>query len=468
MNRVNRFQEHPERFLKPLEGRVPPNDLDAEGAVLSAVLLDDVALDECAELLRPEHFYSDANRWVFEAALEVQRQDLHVDLITVAKSLKDQGRLDQVGGTPYLHQIANATPAVAHLSSHARLVFDKWRQRNIIRLCWEYATKGYETANAGAYAEEVEAEIYRAASNSPQEQPAAFMAEVSREVLDYVQKASQSPDWAGARTGFKSLDAQIIGLGRGDLWLVAGRPGSGKTTWVTQVAEYRAECGDLVLFFSLEMKRAQLGLRSASRRAHVRLRNLRQGKVKSSEWMNFTQALADMGELPLIVDDEPMLTPTKLRSKIRRHVAGAKQKFPNANLAMVVIDYLQLMHPDRERGTTNDEVSEISRSLKLMAQMFDVPVVALSQLSRPAKGKAKEPPQLSDLRDSGALEQDADGVIMIHRPDQYVDDEASKTGQADLYVRKGRNCGDGRRHTIGFDGRYTEFTDIEGFDEPED
>lgn len=464
-------------------GRVPPNDLDAEGAVLSAVLLDSGAFDQVQDLLRPEHFYADANRRIFEAVLELQTLGRPVDVVSVAGFLRDRNRLDQIGGTPYLAQLADATPAVAHVGAHAQVVREKWRLRQLIAICQRFAAEGFTSPpDVQKFIDGAEQAVFDIART-----PEGTTVEPVRDAVVRAFKILEEAERRGGGvtgipTGFTRLDKQCSGMHAGDLYIVAARPGMGKTSFVLNIAlnvaaaqstaaaseEYfetpAEEPGHAVLFCSLEMPKEQLAARLLSSEARVDMSNIRGGSMSREDWSKLTEAASRLARLPLWLDDTPALTLLDLRAKIRRlqaEVGRGESSVRAKGLGLVVVDYLQLMQGRRDAGSREQEISELSRGLKQLAKEMRVPVLALSQLNRAVETRTSKDkrPQLSDLRESGAIEQDADTIIFIYRDDYYFKDSEVK-GVAEIIVAKQRNGPTGTVMTR-FTSAYTRFDNLQ-------
>lgn len=450
--------------------RLPPHNLDAEGAVLSACLLSQEATDEVVTLLGPEDFFADANRRIFGAIGELAREGKNPDIVAVAELLRGANRLAQVGGTPYLAQICDTTPAISNIGEHCRIVAELARVRRAQNVCHRFAAEAYgDVGPVREWLATVEHEIYQAtASHGEERETVGMYGDIARETFDDVYRWASGPGALGTPMGFAALDRHVGGCVGGDLWYIAGRPGMGKTAFVKQVlvniVEPLTAVGDDLfrengaVMFSMEMSRQQLMLRAIAQRANIRIRELRSGNLSKQQWDAFSAAVAEFDSLPIIIDDAEALTPAKLRGKLRRHIATLRARFPRMKrVAAVGVDYVQLMLADvATKQTRNEQIEEISRSLKGLAKTFDTTVLALSQLNRPDKRLTKVPrPGLTDLRDSGALEQDADVVLFIHREDEYRA-PAERTGDAELIVGKGRNCGTDI-HYCKFDGPHTRF-----------
>ncbi len=459
-------------------GRVPPADLDAEAAVLSSILLSSETFDLVQEILEPRHFYVDANRRIYEAVYEIAEKGSSVDTVSVAGFLRDRGRLDQVGGTPYLAQLVDATPAVAHVEDHARAIREKWRLRSLIATCQRFAAEGYgDTGDIQAFVDEAEQAIFDLARVKAESDviPVRDAIEQAFHVLTAARQRGGGV--TGFSSGFTELDRRTSGLHKGDLYIVAGRPGMGKTSFVLNVAANVAAeklvssgepgaaplqvSGDGVAFFSLEMPREQLAARMLSSEARVDMARLRSGQVGAEEWNKLTDAAARLGRLPIWLDDTPAISLLDLRAKLRRLQAElARHPDGPKELGLVAIDYLQLMSGRKGVNSREQEISEISRGLKQLAKEMRVPVMALSQLNRGVenRGTKDKRPQLSDLRESGAIEQDADAIMFVYRDDYYFDDSPDQ-GIAEIIVAKQRNGPTGTVK-VKFTSQYTRFDNL--------
>lgn len=447
--------------LEPVSGRVPSSDLDAEAAVISACFLDVSAADEAMAILKPEHFYADANRRIFACILESVQEGSPPDIVTVAALLRAKGRLDQVGGTPYLAQLADATPHVANVVHHARLVLNAARVRRACAVFQTLAAQAYgQIPDVSEWLQAAEVAVYEAAvDDSEKSKTSSTYRQIARETYALVREAAAAKaTTVGYRTGFDDLDDHVSGLASGDLWFVAGRPGMGKTSLALQIGERVAREDQVgVIMLSAEMFRPLLMQRTFSREAEIPGRNLRLGRLLPEQWHALVDKARALGDLPIVVDDDRNLSPMRVRSKVRRRLAELRQEYgQSTKLGLVIIDYVQLMSGDRHQEQRATELGEISRSLKIMAGEFDCTFMVLSQLKRPDKNTRSKRPELSDLRDSGSLEADADVVLGIHREDAYRPPGEAKDNLAELLVLKGRNSGEGC-HIVQFDGRFTAF-----------
>jgi replicative DNA helicase len=458
-------------------GRVPPNELDAEAAVLSAVLLDADAFDRVQEILAPEHFYADANRRIYEAVLELKSSaGQPVDIVSVAAWLRDRNRLAQVGGTPYLAQLSDATPAIAHVENHARMIREKWRLRQLISTCQRFTAEGYAGCeDVQSFIDQAEQAVFDIA-RVPSHSSIVSAKDAVHQAFNILTETSRRGGGVtGIETGFRELDRMCAGFHPGDLYIVAGRPGMGKTSFVLNLAvniasprnaaadgeerDFEApaeQAGYGVLFCSLEMPREQLAARLLASEARVDVSGIRSGRLQREDWSKLTSAAANLSKLPLWIDDTPALTLLDLRAKIRRlqaDIARGDAALPAQKLGLVAIDYLQLMQGRRDAGSREQEISELSRGLKALAKEMGVPVLALSQLNRSVETRATKDkrPQLSDLRESGAIEQDADAIFFIYRDFYYFKENVDKRNVAEIIVAKQRNGPTGH-----FDTRFTE------------
>jgi replicative DNA helicase len=470
--------------LRPAGGRVPPHDLDAEAAVLSAVLLAAEAFDRVQETLSPEHFYAEAHRRIYEAVLDLHTSGKQVDLVTVAAWLRDRERIGQVGGMEYLAQLSDATPAVAHVGAHATLIREKWRMRQLIATCQRVAAEGYTNSEeVQAFIDQAEQSVFDIARIAEGSSIVTVKDAIHGAFQILAEAAKRGGGITGTPTGFRQLDRKIAGLHPGDLYIVAGRPGMGKTSLVLNMAVNVAmprrkavaensepygegdieEPGDGVAFFSLEMPREQLAARLLSVEARVDVSRIRSGEIRREDWNKLTDAAARLGRLPIWLDDTPALTLLDLRAKVRRLQADVKRgDAPGGatKIGMVCIDYLQLMQGRRDAGSREQEISELSRGLKQLAKEMGVPVMALSQLNRSVETRTTKDkrPQLSDLRESGAIEQDADAIFFIYRDEYYFKDSPDR-GIAEIIVAKQRNGPTGSIK-VKFTSEFTRFDDL--------
>lgn len=442
-----------------------PNDVDAERAVLSAVILDPTRLDEVRDVLpRPEMLWLPAHRHVWGAILELSDQRQPIDVQMVASHLRARGDLEVAGGTSGLAQLVDATPAVRNVLAHARIVRQCSRLRGVLTECQRVTADihaGEYGDDISGWADRTEAALAGALrDDDAAEDRTSTLEELAKGHQVRLTLAAETRERGeeyrvGRRTGMRFLDAHIHGFQPGHQIVIGGRPGQGKTALAMQlvVASSAIErVGWVVL--SLEMTRDELIDRAIASVGRVNGNHLRAAELTPSEWRGHTRALAAMSRTYVVIDDSPILTPGTLRGRVRR---AARKLPPGIPLGGVVVDHLQLTRPDhRHTGGRRDlEVGEMTASLKALAKEMGITVLALSQLSRPEKGKTPPPPQLTDLRESGNIEQDADIVMFVHRPSQYHRDD--RPGEADIIIRKGRGCGE-NQWTVTYDGPTTRFS----------
>ena len=425
-----------------IEGRVPPHDLDAEAAVLSAVMLDPSALDKVLEFLKPDHFYSEAHRRIFEACVELRTVGQPVDVVQVGTFLKNRDRIAQIGGMGYLSEILNAAPAVSNVAAYGRTISEKFRVRQLIATCQRVSAEGYlDYGEAQAFIDNAEQSIYQLA-RTPESSSVERLLDVMKKSFKALTEAMQRGDRiTGTASGFERYDRLTAGLHPGDLTIVAARPGMGKTSFVLNVATNVAspksresaadptqrweDQGVGVAVFSLEMPREQIANRMVCSEGKVDVGKLRQGFLSPQDWSRLTQAASYLGSLPIWIDDSSSLSILELRAKVRRLQSEYDRTDDTGKkvrrIGLVVVDYLQLMKGREGAQSREQEISEISRGLKALAKELYLPVIALSQLNRAVETRSDKSkrPQLSDLRESGAIEQDADNIVFIYRDVYY-------------------------------------------------
>lgn len=478
----------------PMAGRPPPHDLDAEAAVLSACLLSRDALDRTLEILKPEHFYNEANGRILQACQQISLANEPVDMVHVGSWLRDREWLQKMGGTAYLAQLADATPAVGHVTAHARTVFEKWRLRQLIATCHRIVAEGYgDVGEISDFIKEAAESIDDIAQGGEQKGQLSALGPLLKVAFEQITTAAERGDRiTGIATGYDRLDGKTAGLHDGDLIIVAARPGMGKTSFVLNVATNVAsprevrlppspdgqpgavqnEPGYGVCVFSLEMPREQLAVRMVCSEARVDLGRVRQGHLHAEDWRKLTEASVYLNTLPIWIDDTPAIGLLELRAKVRRQQAAFNREPTDTQsgrrVGLVMVDYLQLMKGRDGVQSREQEISEISRGLKALAKELKVPVIALSQLNRAVETRSTKDkrPQLSDLRESGAIEQDADTIIFIYRDDYYNPETSDLKGIAELIVAKQRNGPTGKVK-VRFSASCTRFDNLEPGDYPE-
>ena len=440
--------------------RIPPQNIEAEQAVLGAMLLEKKAIVAATELLKPDDFYREAHKLVFEAIVELSQRDEAADLVTVVEQLKKNEKLDKAGGIAFVTSLANAVPTAANVKYHAKIVLEKAQLRNLINTTTEIAGEAYEDVEEiGALMEKAEKEILKVTGRGT-----SFdftpIGKLVIDVFDKVEKRSQEKNaLTGLASGFRDLDRLTSGLQASDLILVAARPSMGKTAFTLNIATYVAvKLKQPVAFFSLEMSNVQLVQRMLCAEGGIDSQALRSGELTDDDWKRLIIASDRLTKAPIYIDDTPGITVAELRAKARRIKS-------DHGLSLVVIDYLQLMQGRASKNGDNrqQEISEISRSLKALARELGVPVIALSQLSRSVESRTIKRPMLSDLRESGSLEQDADIVMFLYR-DEYYNEDSERKDQADVIIAKHRN-GPIDTITLFFEKRVTKFTTLDRISE---
>lgn len=401
--------------------RVPPQNLEAEMSVLGAVLQSNEAFLKCLELLRPEQFYRDAHRKIFAAASGLFGRGEPVDLVTITNELRRRGELDEVGSAAFLASLVEAVPTSANVVYHARIVRDKALLRQLIDVATDIVGLGYaDQEEADQVLEQAEQQIFELSEDRVRR---AFLPlkSILKDAFEQVEKLyDRRTQVTGVPTGFEDLDMKTAGLQPSELIIIAGRPSMGKTSFALNIARNAAIEEQIpVGIFSLEMSKEQVVQRMLSSEAEVDSHRIRTGFLRESDWPKLTNAAGRLSEAPIFIDDSAAISAIELRAKARRLKA-------EQNIGMVVIDYLQLISGRSRSENRQQEVSDICRGLKAMAKELKVPVVALSQLAR--RTEERERPQLSDLRESGAIEQDSDVVIFLYRPGYY---QARKAGAPD-------------------------------------
>ncbi len=416
-------------------GRVPPQDLDAERSIIGAVLIDDDGLNEVGHFLKADDFYDDRHKLIFEAVLKLFEKNSPIDLLTVTDQLKKKKNLAKVGGGAYLAELTNYVPNAAHIEAYAKLVQQAAIRRRLIKASSEIAELGYQAdTSIEDLVGKAEQEIFSVTDQNSRNE-LIRMEDILAESFDRIESLHKNKGaLRGITTGYRDLDKMTAGLQKSDLIILAARPAMGKTTLVTNLAYNIATLENKpVLFFSLEMSKEQLVDRMLADASGVDSWKIRTGNLNDEDFSKISEAMGQMAEAPILIDDTPGLTITEMRAKARRATHGEE-------LGLIVIDYLQLMQgtTNRSDGNRVQEITEISRGLKLIAREMNVPVIALSQLSRSVESRNPKIPQLADLRESGSIEQDADIVMFIYR-EAYYNPDTERENITDLIIAKHRN-----------------------------
>ncbi len=445
-------------------GRIPPQAIDLEEAVLGAMMLEQNALNNIVDILKPEVFYKESHQKIFRAIHTLFSESEPVDILTVTQKLQTQGELETVGGAYYISQLTNRIASAANVEFHARIVIQKFLQRELIRISDQIIKESYEdTSDVFDILDKAEKELF-AISETNLRRNYADMPSLVKEAIEQIEKSkNQEGHISGVPSGFSQLDRITAGWQKSDLIILAARPGMGKTAFVLSMARNMSvEFTKPVAVFSLEMAGVQLVTRLIASESELSAEKLKRGELEEYEWEQLNAKLRNLTDAPLYIDDTPALSIFELRAKCRRLKA-------QHNIELVIIDYLQLMSGGGDKsGNREQEISNISRSLKSLAKELNIPIIALSQLSRAVetRGGSKKP-ILSDLRESGAIEQDADMVCFIYRPEYYkiMEDEQgnSTEGLAEFIIAKHRN-GALEDIPLRFIPRFAKFLDYETMD----
>src|SRR3989344_2529001 len=418
-----------------LLAKLPPQNLEAESAVLGAILVNKEVMDKIADVLIAEDFYSQANQTIFRAVLRLYEKRSPIDLVTLTNELEGVKELDQIGGPAYLADLVNSVPTALHVIHYAEIVGQKSVLRRILNAGQKIAELGYdEDKEVQIIMDEAEQALFNVSRKMVSDNflPISDILAASFDRIDRLHR--EKGLLRGVTSGFKELDNKLSGFQPSDLIILAARPSVGKTALALNFALNAAVKAKVpVGFFSMEQSREQIVDRLLCAQAMVDGWKLRTGNLSESDFPAIGMAMGTLAEAPIFIDDSPILTPIEIRTRARRLMAENK-------LGLIIVDYLQLLEGRRSYGENNrvQEVSDISRSLKAIARELNVPVIALSQLSRAVESREKKMPQLSDLRDSGSLEQDADVVMFLYRED-YYDKETERRGIVDVLIRKHRN-----------------------------
>lgn len=450
---------------KPIvRAKVPPHSIEAEQSVLGALMLDHRAWDRVVDRISVEDFYRNDHRLIFRAMHQLANQNKPFDVLTVSEVLRQQNSIDAVNGEAYLYELAQNTPSAANIVAYADIV----RERSVLRQLIETGSDivdhafGAEDNDIQTLLEDAERRVFQIAEQRSRGSGPVEISKLLTEATERIDHLYHSTDaLTGLETGFTDFDDMTSGLQAGDLIIVAGRPSMGKTVFGVNIAEHAAIKGDKpVLIFSLEMPSVAITLRMLSSLGRIEQHKVRSGKLSDHDWPRLTSAVSMLSEAKLFVDDTPALSPAEVRARARRLV---REQGP---LGLIVVDYLQLMQVPGSKENRTAEISEISRTLKTIAKEMNVPMIALSQLNRSLESRHDRRPVMSDLRESGAIEQDADIIAFIYRDEVYNEDTPDK-GIAEILVRKHRNGPIGE-FRLKFSGHYTRFDNLAAqSDEPQ-
>ncbi len=433
--------------------KVPPHSIEAEQSVLGGLMLDNAAWDRIADKLNEADFYRRDHRLIFAAVSALADQSRPFDVVTLSEWLAGRNQLDEAGGLGYLGELAHNTPSAANIQAYADIVRERSVVRQLIGAGTAITESGFNTdgRSVSELLDDAERRVFEI-SDSGAHRAGGFapVREVLVDVMDRIEKLFESESAiTGLSTGFNDLDEKTSGLQSSDLIIVAGRPSMGKTSFAMNICETAAIKGrQCVAVFSMEMPAEQLTMRMLSSLGRIDQQKVRSGRLADEDWPRLTSALTMLNDTEIFIDDTPALNPSELRARCRRL---KREK----DLGLVIVDYLQLMQVPGTRENRTNEISEISRSLKALAKELDVPVIALSQLNRSLEQRQDKRPQMSDLRESGAIEQDADVILFVYRDEVYHEDSKDK-GKAEIIIGKQRNGPIGRVW-LTFLNQYTRF-----------
>lgn len=433
--------------------RTPPHDIAAEQSVLGAMLLSKDAIADVVETIRADDFYRPAHTTIYDVVLDLYGRGEPADAVTVASELTKVGEISRVGGASYLHTLVSMVPTAANANYYARIVREQAILRRLVTAGTRIVHMGYSgQGEVDDVVDRAQAEVYEVTERRTSEDYAP-LSDIMQGTLNEIEAISnRDGEMVGVPTGFSELDSLTNGLHPGQLIILAARPALGKSTLGLDICRNASiKHGITSVIFSLEMSRNEIVMRLLSAEAQVSLQHMRSGQMTESDWAKLANKMGVVSEAPLFIDDSPNMTLMEIRAKCRR----LKQRH---NLKLVVVDYLQLMTSGKRVESRQQEVSDFSRSLKLLAKELEVPVIAISQLNRGPEQRQDKRPMLSDLRESGSLEQDADMVVLLHREDFY-ERESPRAGEADFIVAKHRN-GPTANLTVAFQGHYSRFVDM--------
>ena len=441
-----------ELSFQTFSDRIPPQNIDAEEAILGGIFLDPEALGRVADLIRPEAFYLTAHQEIFRATLALQNKGMPTDLMSVSAWLRDRGLLEKVGGQNKLIQLIDRTVSAVNIDQYAALVVDKYMRRKLIQIGGEISQLGYDASqDLPQVLDQAEQKVFSITQDRPQAGLTAT-ADILTHTFTDIESRSLGLVLPGLSCGYYDLDAMTQGFQRSDLIIVAGRPSMGKTSFVMNIARNIAAFHKLpVAIYSLEMSKEQLVQRLLASEVRIESGRLRSGRVSQQEWEPLGHAISSLSQVPIFIDDTPNISVTEIRSKARR-----LQAEQGGVLGLILLDYLQLM----DGGSDNrvQELSKITRSLKALARELSVPVIALSQLSRGVESRTNKRPMMSDLRESGAIEQDADLIMMLYR-DEYYNPDTPDRGIAEVIISKHRNGPTGTVKLL-FESQFTQFRNL--------
>ncbi|WP_027967735.1 replicative DNA helicase [Halomonas halocynthiae] len=437
--------------------KIPPHSLEAEQSVLGGLMLDNQAWDDVSDRLMADDFYRYEHRLIFNVMLHLAEASNPLDVVTLSEALEGRDQLDSVGGLAYLAELARTTPSASNIRAYADIVRERATLRKLIRAANQVAESAFapQGRNSAELVNEAERLVFQISEERPKDGGPIGMSELLTRAVNRIDELfNMKGEMTGLSTGFRDLDGMTSGLQPSDLVIIAGRPSMGKTTFAMNLVEHAVISGDKpVMVFSMEMPAESLMLRMLSSLGRIDQTKVRTGQLDDEDWPRMTSAVSLLKDKKLFIDDTAALSPIEMRSRIRRVVRE------HGNLGLIMIDYLQLMQIPGFSENRTGEISEISRSLKGLAKEFGCPVVALSQLNRALEQRPNKRPVMSDLRESGAIEQDADIIAFVYRDEVYNPDNPDSKGLAEVIIGKQRNGPIGTVH-MAFIGKYTRFEDL--------
>lgn len=436
--------------------RIPPQNIEAEQSILGGLMLDREALDQVGDMLVADDFYKPAHQKIYNAIKELHSKNQPIDIITVTNVLQGEGSMDMVGGPEYLISLLDKTISAANITTHAKIVKDKATLRRLIQINSQLIEKAYsqEFTDVESFVDQAESEIFKIGENKTATGLVGSMEIVKASIQKIEELYKNKAEITGLGTGFKKLDEMTAGLHPGEMTIIAARPSMGKTAFSLNIAQHIAlRLKKTVAYFSLEMGKESMMMRMLSAESKVSMSEIRNGRIQDSAWPKLINAASALSEASIFIDDTPGISPFEIRSRARRLKA-------EHGLDIIMIDYLQLMSMKQKMQSREQEVAEISKSLKAIAKELQIPVIALAQLNRGVEGRTEKKPMLSDLRESGSIEQDADVIMMLYRDDYYDKENPDKQGHAEVIVGKQRNGATGPIK-MRFDAQYNRFRDAD-------
>lgn len=439
-----------------MSARIPPQNLEAEQSILGGLMLDREALDQVGDLLMAEDFYKPGHQKIYNAIKDLHSKGQPIDIITVTNVLQNEGTMEMAGGPEYLISLLDKTISSANITSHAKIVKDKATLRRLISTNSQLIEKAYnqDFIDVESFVDQAESEIFKIGENKTKTGLVGAMEIVKASIQKIEELYKNKAEITGIGTGFKKLDEMTAGLHPGEMTIIAARPSMGKTAFSLNIAQHVAlRLKKTVAYFSLEMGKESMMMRMLSAESKVSMSEIRNGRIQDSAWPKLINAASALSEASIFIDDTPGVSPFEIRSRARRLKA-------EHGLDVIMIDYLQLMSMKQKYNSREQEVAEISKSLKAIAKELQIPIIALAQLNRGVEGRTEKKPMLSDLRESGSIEQDADVIMMLYRDDYYDKENPDKQGHAEVIVGKQRNGATGPVK-LRFDAQYNRFRDAE-------